>query len=646
MLITLKTFDGHNINDGTNYRTVLMNPHGLPDAAPVFLDQTNADPIDAGAYTVAVQQKVLSIKILDKTNRYALIAQLKSWFKRGTQGALVATFSDDSVDYQLTCRSINLVQDSDNGQYFTVILQTGTSAWRAVTATTHATWTATGTTETEAISVGGKDETFLSVDLTAAGGPAAGYLYQKLYQLPNTWNVAHGLIPWCITVDTATLVTAGKMQADCDDLRIIDLNTGQELKRWIATPNNASTKVWVNLNLQLGAWLILSESVASSGDVEYLQFPVNDNYRTYMAAMPQQGIMYHGTEWFAYSSISATLCRLYIAKRGLFGTTEQAHSPGDSFYYIQYPLAMKYGNASAAAPSSTDDRYDDTKPLISLASSSNTSWVWTASDEFYDPAHPDRTGAWSFNLRALGPESEIFYVKQDAETGDAAIGFRAQSFQVGSAWKDENVSLSASLYRAAGITTISMAGDKYRSNGNWINADLWRTSNNQWIRIWSEATPASEDTWTAWTHSGVTVTTDGAAILYLYFWGGYPADVEAYAIFELLTCTAAFNSAYVPTGTLLSEKNNYPLAVTLENETTGDSIQLDYIMIIGKAFSIDGEQNLVQYDGYSAYDALAIDDEGRSAYLRLQGGVTNTIRITGADLGTLSIVLSWYRRRL
>jgi hypothetical protein len=647
MLIALKTFNGHNINDGTNYKTTLLNPHGLPDAAPVFIDQTDADSIDAGTYTVTVQQKVLSIEIRSSANRYALITQLKTWFKRGTQGALVATFSDESVDYQLTCRAVQLVQDPDYPMYFTATLQTGISAWRAVTATTHATWTATGTTETEAISVGGKDETFLSVNLTAVGGPASGYLYQNLYRLPNTWAVTHGLIPWCITVDTATLVTAGKMQADCDDLQIVDLNTGQELKRWIATPNNAATKVWINLNIQRGFEIALGAIVASSGVVDYLQFLTDANHQAAMSLMPSQGILYHGTEWFAYDSLDPTNCRAYVSQRGLFGTTMQAHAVNDLFDYIQYPLAMKYGNASATAPSLVDTTYDDTKPLFNLASSSNTSWVWTSADKFYDPDHPNRTGAWSFIKQSLGDLSEIFYIKQDAASGDPAIGLKVASFQQGAVWKDENVEIRATLFRAPGITSVSMTGDKYRSNANWINAILYATdrAHSAWTTLWSEATPASAATWTAWTHNTVSVS-PSKGVVEFWIWGGYPAAADAYAAIEALTCTVVVDSAYVPTGAFLGEKNNYPLVVTLENETTGDLITLNYMMLIGKIFSIDGENRLVQYDGYNAFGAVTLDDEGRSVYLRLQGNVTNTIRITGADLGTLGIDLSWYRRRL
>jgi len=51
-----------------------------------------------------------------------------------------------------------------------------------------------------------------------------------------------------ITIDTASLITASKMQSDCDDLRITDIN-GKVLPQWIEpnTCNTSETMVWVKV---------------------------------------------------------------------------------------------------------------------------------------------------------------------------------------------------------------------------------------------------------------------------------------------------------------------------------------------------------------------------------------------------------------
>jgi len=51
-----------------------------------------------------------------------------------------------------------------------------------------------------------------------------------------------------VTVDTASLISANKMQSDCDDIRFAD-SSGTELPYWIESGcNSSSTKIWVKVN--------------------------------------------------------------------------------------------------------------------------------------------------------------------------------------------------------------------------------------------------------------------------------------------------------------------------------------------------------------------------------------------------------------
>ncbi|MBI4973060.1 DUF2341 domain-containing protein [Candidatus Roizmanbacteria bacterium] len=63
-----------------------------------------------------------------------------------------------------------------------------------------------------------------------------------------------------VTVDTATLITAGKMQSDCDDIRLTDVS-GKILPYWISNCNNASTKIWPKV-----------PSIPTSGTIIYLYY--------------------------------------------------------------------------------------------------------------------------------------------------------------------------------------------------------------------------------------------------------------------------------------------------------------------------------------------------------------------------------------
>ena len=72
----------------------------------------------------------------------------------------------------------------------------------------------------------------------------SGWLYRQGIPITNTgaeltdYQVA-------VTIDTATLIGAGKMQSDCGDIRFAG-KTGKELPYWIESGcNSASTKIWV-----------------------------------------------------------------------------------------------------------------------------------------------------------------------------------------------------------------------------------------------------------------------------------------------------------------------------------------------------------------------------------------------------------------
>jgi hypothetical protein len=68
-----------------------------------------------------------------------------------------------------------------------------------------------------------------------------------------------------ITLDTATLITAGKMQSDCDDIRVTDIG-GKVLPYWIekntsSSCNTATTRIWTKM-----------PSISTSGNTVYLYY--------------------------------------------------------------------------------------------------------------------------------------------------------------------------------------------------------------------------------------------------------------------------------------------------------------------------------------------------------------------------------------
>jgi hypothetical protein len=639
----VKTVDGHNINDGTNYRASGRFDL-LPAAKTVFIEQEQADAVDSGAWTVEPRTVPITIRIRNHASRDTLIAQLKEWFKRGAEVVLVATASEDSVDYQLTCRVVSLLNQEGYPLVFTVLMQSGQTAWRSVALQTDsASLTTTG--GNKVITVGGNYETRLNVTFTPTSGPTTGFLYQKLYRLPNVPGVDFGFDPWCLEIDHAALVSGAKSQADGDDLRIF-IN-GVETPRWLSGTNTATCKIWFNRLHSAGYSLTLGVAVDSSTDVPYIEFQNTANNKTALAKIPRSGILYHGTEWMQYDGINTSTRRATITKRGVLGTTKQAHSAADAFVYIQNVIMLVYGNSSVSAPSTNDSHYDDTKPLFSLSSSDNTQWVYDTATLFRDVLQTGRTGAWTTAEKKSGTVTKLYDVTQDAESGNPALGQKIGTYPKGSGWVADNATLRHLFYRACGLNEITMTGQKYRNNNGWpATAKLEKSKDGKtWAQVFAEGKPTNADSWTAWSsHSNVSLGS-GMKWLSLTFAGSF-SGVDQYAMQECQTATVEFVTANLPTGSLGSETSNAYLSVTTKNTENNDQFDILGPLLLNKSLVMDGENFTILYDSVNAHDIMRLDDESRSPWIRLKAGQTNTLNFSSSDLGSLSVSLSWYRRRV
>lgn len=723
-MIWVKTLIGHNINDGTNYLAYGTALDLLPAAKITFIENMQGDAVDSGAWTVEPRNVPLTIVIKNYANREALKAQLRSWFKRGTAGNLVANFSIDGSDYQIPVRVSNLVQDPDFPMRFTVLLQGVDTAWRSVLPETD-TWnpiTLSSGVATKSITVGGNDDTRLIATLTCTVGPTSGYLWQQLYQLPNVPGVNLGWGPWFISVDTAALVadntnkcqlnlvsgidavtttipydtvtgsipsagmgywgteqirwtgktgtTSGNLtgvtrgiggttatthadnseiklsiiQANCADLRVV-LN-GKEVPRWIYGANTSSTKVVINLWQDVGYSLTLGAAWDNTTDYPYIEFQNTVKNKAALAKMPRSGILIHGSEWALYDGINDVTRRITVVKRGLYGTSKQSHSVGDAFVYQQNVIALVYGNSTVTDPALDDPHYDDTKPLILLSSSDNTSWVWDSTTQFRDVDGTGRTAGWSVFVKRTGDVSKNYDITTDADSGNPAMGQKIGSYLKGTGYVQDVATLRHTFSRACGLNTLTVTGKKYRNGSVYPGIAAFQKSKDGtlWTIMFSEAKPASQSVWTNWaTHSAVSFGS-GMKWVSLIF-SGTIGGSGIYAMHECLTATVTFITANLPTGTLLTKTNNFQLDLNLANNANSDAIDLLAPMLIGKPLTIDGENRLMTYDTSSAFDAVRYNDESRSIPIRLKPG-TNQLQITAVDVGTSNVALSWYKRRI
>jgi hypothetical protein len=643
-MIHIKTFNGFSLYSA-DYRSTATSMKTPPDAKPVFIEQPKSDSIYAGTFSMDVRSAVVTVRILNLSNVDELESQLKEACRPGTEGLLVGTFSDEGRDYCLNCvvQSIHAYPKFEG--VFTIIFQTGESSWHTVAEVTDS-WAVTASGDTKALAVGGYSPTRLSLTVTPTELPATGWAYQRLYQLVNATGYAYGVRPWCIPLDTAALVAAGKMQADGDDLMV--LVDGVIVNRWLADINTDHTHIWFNVNLAAGRSMTLLTPVASSGAITTLAFAKIANNATALKALPAHGYVTHGTEWFEYTGKDLTNYKLTGVTRSALSTTMQAHSAADVFNWIEHTVFILYGNSAVTAPALTDSSYDNTKPVMDLSASDNVTWVYTASTMFYDPVNPNRTGVWLAALTRLGNVSEIYHTAGDGEGAAPSMGMRISTWYKSGVRQAEKASLSWTLQNAGGITTVSMTGRKYRNTALWpaVKAALLQRSNDSktWSEVWNEATPSAVTTWEAITHASAAITGNMKVVRFLMT-GTLAAQVDTDCYFEVATVTVVFVSANQPTGSVLAEKSNYLLVVAIKNLNTGDVMSLVFPMLLNTSMVLDGEDYSVSYAGVNAASALSLDDESRAVWIRLNPG-TNTLEITGENVASLTIVPRWYERRL
>lgn len=659
MLITPISFNSLTLNSA-NYQTTLLDPYSMPGAKISFIEQPEADASDADAYTVEVQTRVLSITVKNYASRVALIAALRKAFKRGTKSNLLAKFSDDGDNYIMPCRVINIVQDPDFGMTFYARLQSSATAWRAENLTTD-TWTITGADNTS-ITVDGDDETRLIANLSFTSAPAAGYVSQAIYQLPNSdWSL--GTRPWCIEMDTATVIGNGEMQADCDDLRV--LINGLEARRWIVDANTANTKIWFNVTLNRGFRFTLKTAITDTNDITSIDLNFAADGNRDLSSMQNAGIIYHGTEWMAYEqpilqadgSILAT-----ITGRGVFDTTKQTHAVSDEFVYLQNVIVLQFGNPAAADPADADAYYDDTKPMIDLSQSDNTTWVWTGTTGFYDAARPGRTAQWYPNMnvsvRPSTPPTTEWYTAGLVNTGDKVMGMQF----IGATQNGVAQTASASIVwrfdiGAPVVIDISAGGSIKCNSSAFRNAFLQCYSANYSLTspnvppvftgstlLWTATEPAADNQWDEVSKPSVTVPeglNSGVTIM-LSGQRNYSAPGEG-DFAEIDSVTLTFEDVSPDAG-LMTPKSNVTMDVTLKNDTNGDSLGAVYPLLTNKVISINSEESIVTYDGINFHRAIILNDETRPVFIRLQPG-SNTISLAGA-VGSGTVSLSWYVRRL
>jgi hypothetical protein len=630
MIIKLVSYNGHNINDGTNYRAVL--PAGSPLQPAVsadYVERADNWPVYAGKTFRKGNKFEIEIAMLG--NYGSQLNILNGWFDVEDNTPRTLAIQDESNGnkaWKIECVCVGVPELA--GNVVTVVLESADGKWTAVTEDSTS-WSITATGQTKEVPVGGNAPARPIIEFTPTGGAGGGYAYRKYIQVNNP--IDKGYVDWglMVTLDTAALVSGGKCQADGDDLRLIV--DGIEANRWLADMNTDHTKVhWVatygpRIEFTLGT------AIASSGTIGEIQAVKNTANLKKLILLPKQGLVLIGSEIFTYSGVDLKTYKVGVVNRAQRTTSMAAHSSGDTVKWLEHDIWLMYGDSTLSAPVTDDTK----KPIYDLISSTMDSLVYTS---FADSAGL-RAGSWKKAVISSSGKLSKTYTGNQGDEADPAteMGMEMNAWQLKAIWKGETAVIEWRGLFPAGVTEVSSSGEKRRDSTSWPSlAALQRSLDGKsWATEWNETTPVSEDTWTAWTHAAEAISF-GPMYVRFVLSGSILGSANNQVRMEVEAVTVVMTSANVLQISLLTEAATYWMDARFTNVESGEYFEISYPMTVNRKLTIDCAAKRVLYIDT---DVLAMPrlSSMRKDWLNLLPGMDNTVQYDAASTGAATVVI-------
>jgi hypothetical protein len=703
------SWDGHNINDTTNYKSGVRGiSWGLPPMAPLASTRVNNFPIVS---KIERQQRIINLLVtITASDKRTARDNLLKWFDPDDETAknFIVEDADGTNDryVQAFCSScvpttIGSTATAHRDQFNITLATHGDPLWKASTKSEPATWSASSTGETHEWTNSGTADAYptITVSPTSAKSGTDDYLYKQF--IPWRWRAPYGATRYPLDVvdvlDTTSLVetattsdldgaindsvttisitdassfptrgmgyitdavngdeqiswtgkssndltgvtrgiggTSAAQHADEDviavsksmvngaDVRIeVD---GVDRDLWITGWNSASSKVWVNTDWSKAWDSTITAAIASGATVTSIT--VDDSVKD----APSSGVLFINNEAFAYSAKDNKTKTFAISDRATLGTSAGNHSLGDTIWWCQRMIFIKYGNLSASAMS-VDADY---APAFDTTNSTNGSWIYGATDFGEDDGL--RAGQWQRSTEYGTPE---YYGGNQDSAADP--------------WTDPGLECTGRekgryyLWNPCGITNVNATnGEKWSDNTSDWHGTISSWTGRSWYAEYITPAPSSASTWEAWSQDQAITA------------GRYKISIMSRAInksttnkFELQDCTITLNSNQIPVIGSFSESGMYNLSLTIANNTTGESIALAWKTAVDSELEIDtrpvleGGKTVTDItNGINAFNALTLVEAHRRDWFKLQPGV-NEWEITETGLAGMDITIEFRAR--
>jgi len=669
MRLQLYTWDGHNINDyvypstGT-YQAVIAPGNSEPPATANFIDMGQSDPILAGKtlgggfFTFFVILNGVAIE----TGR----DQLNGWFRPQdfTLRKLIALDLDNgSKDWYLEGYPVTAptLQDGTANKY-SITLALSTPYWIENDINTN-TWSITSATETEVMANVGNVSALPRFSITPKEPKSSNGLLYQVYR-PLYFANGNGGQVWVDIVnnawDTATEVSASRMQADGDDIGVnID---GVYVDRWLDDMNSDNTSVWVLMTFQPVPAMTLKVALPDSYAVPAtLQVTYTGTITPVFSANSSLIVEDEIITYSTYTVNTSTKTVTFIpTAREAKNTSYAPHSIGTAVYWLQHEVWITYGNASATAPT-----VDATKaPPFDIATSSNSLLTFTSfggTGSYTRPLQPAPTAIKSpanYGACYYGGDHATKKVVQRSEgNSEQNISFDEIGMYLCS-WINGNTivgdpteNISWTFTHPGRFSNVEATGEKYRNRvfGTAVIRASQASAAYQTI-----ASPTDPDAWEAVESIDIALTDYPTQVVFSFYGSLGSGSIDpgfyspsAHPHYSCLEFTEIIFEIYQPitVKAVGSGSANYKLSGSLKNNTTGNSIVFnDVITKLDLPLVIDcATKEIYSADGKRLRGMISFDGAKRDDWLSFVSGNNSIIF---ADTGTVEveIVTTWYAR--
>lgn len=622
---------------------------------PMSIDRRYTNPV-----TTAMQIELLGT-VAEEADQFLM---LQKWFDtigplagdEDNFGVLVARDADDTDrEWQIVASPITLTKEHNSA---VVVLLAREAYWKVVTAESVLfECTSSGTFEVvEPIGIKAKPR----LTFTPQSAKSVGLSYRTWREVawPSA-TIEPGIYPLDVGngINTAALVSGGKVQSNGDDFRVF--SDGLEVPRWFGNWNTTSTRVWVSLRWRPKLTFTLGTAMPT-GSVFSIELSPDTSQESWNS-LPRKGLVRIGTEVFVYNYKDPTQkilwyrdpgTRAYVdLERGARQSTEGTHAAGVTVTWIQHDIYFTYGSQDVMPAPTLDERK---KPMFDLDASNNSTWVFND----FKIIGAGRVMPWvpGGDKGALKLSGVYYATQGDIDTDTVSDpGMKILTGKVNNTWKGETATVTWRINSPVGFSNVSASGKSYRNyTSTYPAATIQKAkslTNLKYVTVSTVSAPASVSTWTAWSLGSTSLGTRYCSVM-LQLKGSIPAPPASASTayeydFEAGTVTLSVYGSGIPTITSTAEQTTaaafYKMDAVVRNGANGQDLRIQARIRAGLSLVVDCDaRQAFLTDGTQVQGAVS-RVSSRTEWMVLEEG-ENEIYYTEQYVTGMDVLIEFHSR--